>query len=211
MNKQTIKNDQSALHMLLNNLDKKVSVMLNENNELKIEDNKIEAWATLDALTKTSDKTIAIETTFILYMLQLCLDNNLGVSLNGIVKDTEFAFDNSELNSVKSIIDTSALMINYLKKEITEEELVKKIEDIEVYVIAKLPNEESNILAIETLSSNESEKPLIPVFLTTYDIDKYNKKNMPVHKLPLKNIIHFFDLYNIAIEPGKEYWALIHT
>lgn len=209
MKREPMFNDKSALDMILNNLDKEVYIILTDNDEIKIEDGKVEVWASLANFENTGDKKTKADLWAILSVLRFCLDYNLGIKLNGIINEFEFIFDADEIKSSKKIIDVSTDMIKCLRNEITESEFLSKAGDIEIYFPGSFPKK-GEILQIATLKSDESDKPLLPVFLTTYDIHKYVKKTIPINKAPLKDVVYFFNIFNIAIEPGKEYWVLIH-
>lgn len=210
MERKSILNDEAALYTLLNSLDTEVSIILDPSLQMKIEDNKIEAWIGTDFEYNYNRKP-QVEPTVVLYMLQFCLNNNLGIKLNGLADEFEFIFDASQIVIVEPIIKASTFMIKYITDEITEENLVSEIQDTEVYFIGSFPNENGEILELATLESEDSENLIIPVFLTAYDIEDFNTDDMSITGTTLGDVLYFFNGFNIAIEPGKEYCTLIHN
>lgn len=210
MERKSILNDEAALYTLLNSLDTEVSIILDPSLQMKIKDNKIEAWIGTDFEYNYNTKP-QVEPTVVLYMLQFCLNNNLGIKLNGLADEFEFIFDASQIVIVEPIIKASTFMIKYITDEITEESLVSEIQDTEVYFIGSFPNENGEISELATLESEDSENLIIPVFLTAYDIEDFNTDDMSITGTTLGDVLYFFNGFNIAIEPGKEYCTLIHN
>lgn len=211
MERKSILNDEAALYTLLNNLDTEVSIILDQSHQMKIEDNKIEVWISTDSFEYSYNAKPQVELTVVLYMLQFCLNNNLGIKLNGLADEFEFIFDASQIAIVEPIIKASTFMIEYITDEITEESLVSELQDIDVYFIGSFPDENGEISELATLQSENSENPIIPVFLTAYDIEDFNTDDMSVTGATLGDVLYFFNGFNIAIEPGKEYCTLIHN
>lgn len=211
--RNSIKNDKSILDLMLHNFDKPVVVILTEANELNIVDKKIEIWAVYDELKQTYPITPKLHKTDIMYILQLCVNNNLGLKLNGLVKNTEFVFDADELIKVDDVITTTTWLVKYLKREIDEKTLISKIENIDVYFIGNLPSTglKGEQFGVSTLRAVEGNKDMIPVFLLPENSNRFNAEKLPLTKTKLKYIMHFYNIFDVIIEPGEKHWVLLHN
>lgn len=209
--RSSIKNDKYVLNLILQNLDKSVVIILNENNELKVEDDMIEVWAVYNSLEKAYPIMPKLYKTDMMYLMDLCISSKLGLKLNGIVDNTEFIFDFNELLNKKDIIFTTKNIFKYLNKEINKKTLIDNIKDSDVYFIGSLPTSNNNEnIGVKTLKAVDDTKDMIPVFLNKEDSNKFNLENTQVTKTKLKNIIKFYNNFNVILEPGKKHWVLLH-
>lgn len=213
MSRDSIKNDKSILNLILENFDKPVAVILNENEDLNIVEKKIEVWAVYDELKKAYEVEPKFLRTNMLQVMRLCVNNNWGLRLNGIIENIEFDFDSAKLQKVADIVNTNELMIQYLNKKIDEQTLISKIKNIDVYFIGEFPNggQQDKIFGIQTLNVKESDCDALPVFLVKNNSKKFNSKQYPLTKAKLEDVMSFFNIFNIIIEPGLNHWVLLNN
>lgn len=170
---------------------------------------KNEMYATVESYEEKYGKNEKYEIKSILEMLKKVRDNKTELSIYGILPFTvDVTYEDIQL--LEPELSGIISLVEYMKEEISEEELIEKIGEIPIIFTGEYPDiEKGGYFGVHTVKHIKEDYEMIPVFLNKKNVEEYNKGNHPTTETTIKELRNFYSKYGIIVEPQKEYWAVI--
>lgn len=173
----------------------------------------IEVFITQDKLIDRYGDKPEYSVQLLYRVLDYAVRNNKNIILIGLLPE-DIIIESSDLKPLENDIDSICILTGYLEKKINFNKFIELFSDKEVFFIGEFlkGNGEKIIskeISIHTLKHVSGNYESIPVFINYEHALKYNRTDCPITKSTLKNILHFWNIYGIIIEPREKYWVEI--
>lgn len=172
---------------------------------------ELEVFITQDALIKRYGDNPKYSIQILYMVLDYAVQNNKDIILIGLLPE-DILIESSDLKPLENDIDSICILTAYLEKKINFNKFIELFSDKEVFFIGEfLKGDGEKIISkeilIHTLKHESGKYESIPVFINYEHALKYNKTDCPITKSTLKNILNFWNIYGIIIEPQEKYWV----
>lgn len=168
-----------------------------------------ETFATVQALEDKYGTGNNYQTVSVLEVLKQSVDAKAKLIINGIL-DTPVEFYYEDIMQLEPELDIIVQLVSSIKKKITKEELLEKVEEETIIFLGQFPKmEQGETFGVHTVKHTTENYEMIPVFLNENNAKKYNTAQHPMTKTTLKELRNFYNKFGIIIEPQKKYWVMI--
>lgn len=173
----------------------------------------IEVFITQDKLIDRYGDKAEYSVQLLYMVLDYAVRNNKNIILIGLLPE-DIIIESSDLKPLENDIDSICILTGYLEEKINFDKFIELFSDKEVFFIGEFLKGDgekiiSKEISIHTLKHVSGNYESIPVFINYEHALKYNRTDCPITKSTLKNILHFWNIYGIIIEPQEKYWVEI--